>query len=393
MEAPRHFFEALIFFLTSYMADPTHYIHINRSKVIEKMIAAHETYDPIHYHAQLRFKGFESDTFDDTRGCLISYKSNTGNPLYGYDWKYEESFGEGKRLMIMVTPEGEYYIAHDDTSKIIHHRPLKNQIEPGTYTETMRGYFLGDQVLDPYISTPPEELTMIDSSGYYILSVNPSETSTQKLAISKESFLPIRTIEYHQDPDFDLLQITDIQFTYFPFHKTLSDSVFSIDYYRQEGYEYKFIEPASPIEEEKLNLTHAQFQLLMNYPFISAQQDTARIANLDAQYILLDFWYASCAPCLKALPELNSLSETYQDSILSVIGINCFDKKNRQGLTEKLRAKDIRFPLLFGDRGLIDSLGISAFPAYFLMTPDRKIEYIDGGVADVKKILQQHLEK
>ena len=130
----------------------------------------------------------------------------------------------------------------------------------------------------------------------------------------------------------------------------------------------------------------------MNYPFISAQ-NSAHIADIKAQYILLDFWYASCTPCLKALPELNSLHKTYPDSIASVIGINCFDKKNRQGLTEKLRAKDIRFPLLFGDRGLIDSLGISAFPAYFLMTPDRKIEYIDGGVADVKKILQQHLEK
>ena len=173
----------------------------------------------------------------------------------------------------------------------------------------------------------------------------------------------------------------------------LSDSVFSIDYYRQEGYEYKFIEPASPIEEEKLNLTHAQLQLLMNYPFISAQQDTVHIANLDAQYILLDFWYASCAPCLKALPELNSLSITYPDSILTVIGINCFDKKTRQNVTAKLMAKDIRFPLLFGDRELIDTLGISAFPAYFLMTRDHNIEYISGDVGDVKKILQQHLEK
>lgn len=393
MEAPIHFFEALIFFLSSYMADPVYYTHINTGKVIEKIIAAQETYDPIQYHAQLRFKGFESDTFDGTRHCLISYKSNTGNPLYGYDWKYEEALGEGQRLMIMVTPEGEYYIIHDDTSKMIHHRSLQSQIEPGTYTETMRSYFLADQVLEPFISTPPEEISIIDSSRYYILSISSDKMSSQKLVISKENFLPMRSTTYLQDPDFDLLQITDIQFTYFPFHKMLSDSVFSIDYYRQEGYEYKFIEPASPIEEEKLNLTHAQLQLLMNYPFISAQQDTVHIANLDAQYILLDFWYASCAPCLKALPELNSLSITYPDSILTVIGINCFDKKTRQNVTAKLMAKDIRFPLLFGDRELIDTLGISAFPAYFLMTRDHNIEYISGDVGDVKKILQQHLEK
>ncbi len=375
------------------MTDPVYYTHINTGKVIEKIITAQEKFDPIQYQAQLRFKGFESDTFDGTRHCLISYKSNTGNPLYGYDWKYEESFGEGKRLMILVIAEGEYYIVHDDTSKIILHRPLENQIEPGGYTETMRTYFLGDQVLEPFLSTSPEELLMIDSIGYYILSVSTSAASTQKLVISKESFLPIRTTSYLQDPDFDLIQITDIHFTYFPFSTMLPDSVFSIDYYKNEGYEYKFVEAVPAREEEKLNLTHSQLELLMNYPFISAQEDSVHIADLKAQYILLDFWYASCAPCLKALPELNTLSKTYPDSTLSVIGINCFDKKTRQNVTEKLRAKDIRIPLFFGDRGLIDSLGISAFPAYFLMTPDRKIEYIDGGVADVKKILQQHLEK
>ncbi len=173
----------------------------------------------------------------------------------------------------------------------------------------------------------------------------------------------------------------------------LPDSVFSIDYYKNEGYEYKFVEAVPAREEEKLNLTHSQLELLMNYPFISAQEDSVHIADLKAQYILLDFWYASCAPCLKALPELNTLIETYPDSTLSVIGINCFDKKTRQNVTEKLRAKDIHIPLLFGERELIDLIGVSAFPSYFLITPERKIEYIEGGIVDVKKILQQHLEK
>jgi len=75
MEAPIHFFEALIFFLSSYMADPVYYTHINTGKVIEKIIAAQETYDPIQYHAHLRFKGFESDTFDGTRHWIGSYVS------------------------------------------------------------------------------------------------------------------------------------------------------------------------------------------------------------------------------------------------------------------------------------------------------------------------------
>ena len=44
-----------------------------------------------------------------------------------------------------------------------------------------------------------------------------------------------------------------------------------------------------------------------------------------AELILMDFWYKSCYPCLKAFPKLQSLSNKYSGKGLTVIGVNPID--------------------------------------------------------------------
>ena len=45
-------------------------------------------------------------------------------------------------------------------------------------------------------------------------------------------------------------------------------------------------------------------------------------------------------------------------------------------------------PLYFGSRELVRELGINRFPSYLLILPDRRVEYIDGSVEDVKHVLK-----
>jgi thiol-disulfide isomerase/thioredoxin len=394
MEAPKTFFELLIFFLTSYMADPSLSSHMATGRVMENIIAAHETFDPIQYRAEMRFQGFESDTFDQTRYCTISYRADADNALYGYDWKYEETFPQGYTYTIMALANGMYYIYKDDSTKHIGHRVLPNQINMGAYDETMRNYFMLDQVLEPFYK-PSDEIILKDSTDYYILWTHTGETSTPRLVVAKATYLPVQTTTYLRDPEFDFLQILDITFLY-DFNTALQpDSIFSVDRYKEAGFAYTFIENETEESATRapFTLTPAQQQLLLDYPFITEQNDTQYIRNSDASYLLLDFWYASCVPCLKAMPEADNLAARYVDSGLKVIGLNCFDKSSRTSLVPKMRDKNIFIPLLFGERELVNALGITNYPSYFLITPDHKIEYIEGDINEVKKALAAIFDK
>jgi thiol-disulfide isomerase/thioredoxin len=121
--------------------------------------------------------------------------------------------------------------------------------------------------------------------------------------------------------------------------------------------------------------------------------DTVSIAYYNTGYILLDFWYSSCEPCLKALPEINQMAKDYSEEGLTVMGINCIDKAISASLAAKLRAKNITIPLLFGGRDLLQSLKMNAFPTYILITPDRKVEVLWGSVEEVKSVVEAIFEK
>lgn len=86
------------------------------SQVIEHVTDVLDAHEIFHYKAQERFKEFGSDIFK-IRNFSISYKTNTGNPLYGYDWEIAEEMDSGYTYTIMAMPGGIYGIF--DGTKII----------------------------------------------------------------------------------------------------------------------------------------------------------------------------------------------------------------------------------------------------------------------------------
>lgn len=93
--------------------------------------------------------------------------------------------------------------------------------------------------------------------------------------------------------------------------------------------------------------------LLLHYPFVTATGDTMSIASLKNGYLVLDFWYASCEPCLRALPVANQLAEDYADKELQLIGINCFNKDIRENVVKDCLIKILRYPYSLARRTLL----------------------------------------
>jgi len=170
-----------------------------------------------------------------------------------------------------------------------------------------------------------------------------------------------------------------------------SDSIFSADYYRNHGYKDVVPSPSDKPEDPEPDLEKVK-ESILTYPFVYETGDTLYLKNNESKYVLLDFWYASCEPCLKGLPIINSLSNSFPEEKLRVIGINCFDEKSKSFVSSKLRAKGINMELLFGNRSLIDDVNMRAFPTYILLKDNQTLSLLNGDANDVVETIHQLLK-
>jgi len=81
----------------------------------------------------------------------------------------------------------------------------------------------------------------------------------------------------------------------------------------------------SNVQERPVNYKYIENELLYtDLEFFDGSSVTLTDILKDDKAILLDFWYLSCFPCLKAIPHVIELQEKYKDN-LTVIGINDID--------------------------------------------------------------------
>src|SRR5258706_48876 len=270
------------------------------SQVIHYVTDRLNILDHYHYKAQMQFKEMGGDTFE-IRNFGINYKSDTANPLYGYDWKISEEVDSGYTYTIMALPEAMYGIF--DGNKTIGQNNLPKQIESGSYPEYIRSFLVFSEALSPFASASPEDIVLKDSSNYYYLTQQMDDLVTQELVVSKETYLPVKFIDREREHTFNFVQITEINFYYDGDIRISPDSTFSIDHYLSLGYTlYKNEESESPEKIALDSLSHENMELLLNFPLVSEANDTTSLKSFKPGYIVLDFWYSSCMPCLQALP-------------------------------------------------------------------------------------------
>ena len=80
-------------------------------------------------------------------------------------------------------------------------------------------------------------------------------------------------------------------------------------------------------------------------------------AQLQGQWLLINYWAEWCGPCRTEIPELNALAETEQG--LAVLGVN-FDELRGEELAQAAKALGIDFRVLSDDPAERDRTRITA---------------------------------
>lgn len=139
----------------------------------------------------------------------------------------------------------------------------------------------------------------------------------------------------------------------------------------------------------RTNVQEGDTALDFTLPDIRPEAPPISLSALRGQVVYVDFWASWCLPCLRSLPEINSLHEKYRDQGFEVVAIT-IDNPVQDAL-EFL--EDLEVPLGYLVAVDIDSdvmydYGVAGMPTSFLIDRDGVVRKVHEGYreGDIEKL-------
>lgn len=134
-----------------------------------------------------------------------------------------------------------------------------------------------------------------------------------------------------------------------------------------------------------------------NWNLVSTKGEMLTLTDFKDDLVLIDFFYASCPPCIEVLPSLQSLHKKYKDQGLHVIGISRID--TQKTLESYIERNGICYTILLGNQDVNSAYNISFYPTTYLIDKEGKILFHHIGVYDqstlaiLDNIIRQHVKQ
>ena len=104
------------------------------------------------------------------------------------------------------------------------------------------------------------------------------------------------------------------------------------------------------------------------------------LSSLKGQVVILNFWSASCGPCLIEMPALTKLASAMSGKPFTILGITPDPKAEAAYAAKELR---LNFPVLLDSTARVASAyGVSATPETFIIAPDGTVDNMVLGAAN-----------
>jgi thiol-disulfide isomerase/thioredoxin len=115
------------------------------------------------------------------------------------------------------------------------------------------------------------------------------------------------------------------------------------------------------------------------------------LESLKGKIIVLNFWFTSCAPCIKEMPDLNKMKEKYQKEDVVFFAIT-YNKKDL--IRPFLERTKLDFIIIPNDQATIDDFQIMFFPTNILINKEGKVEFINETfVSNGIEIIDEKIQK
>jgi peroxiredoxin len=117
---------------------------------------------------------------------------------------------------------------------------------------------------------------------------------------------------------------------------------------------------------------------MKNFKLPDTTGKSISLYDIKSDYILLDFWFSRCAPCIKSFPELQELYSKTDRSKLEIIGIS-IDQPLEKTLWKITIAKhNLSWLNLHDPKAVLaSSFAIVNYPTKVLLDKDKKVVMVD----------------
>jgi thiol-disulfide isomerase/thioredoxin len=132
-----------------------------------------------------------------------------------------------------------------------------------------------------------------------------------------------------------------------------------------------------------------------NYIGVHTTGDTLPIFDpkLPDRFMLLDFWYRSCGPCLMAMPAIEQTYTKYKGKGVSVLGVNPVDKNLKQ-LQDFSVFHRVSYPSILVERAFANQVHIVGYPTLLIVdTQTRRVVFVHRGYSEnLGEVLTQKID-
>jgi len=117
------------------------------------------------------------------------------------------------------------------------------------------------------------------------------------------------------------------------------------------------------------------------------------LPSVNNQYTLVDFWYSSCAPCIRLFSGFKKLYDVYHKAGFEIIAISTDDPEHVDAWKKLIKEKDLNWPqYLDKDKLNVQMLNIDRYPTNFLLDSKGRIIEQDIRPERLEKLLQSQLK-
>ncbi|WP_167619128.1 TlpA family protein disulfide reductase [Maribellus sediminis] len=207
------------------------------------------------------------------------------------------------------------------------------------------------------------------------LMANENIYMTYVLTIGKKDLLPKQFINYFEDKSpIWIVDYSDYNLSYVP-----NDFLFDCDLGYKDYDKFTMEEYSNVLRKEISQKGNSLVGTTVDdWVLPSLRGDSVRLSQINAKVILLEFWFPGCTGCVKAVPEINQLSKTFENKDLHIYGVE-FTRTDSIGLVKYVEELNIEYPTLYTGNTIAEEYGIMAAPTIVMLDNKRKVLYSNTG--------------
>ncbi len=323
-------------------------------------------------------KYFDDDTPSYVNSFVQMVKSNTDTIFKGsFAYSRKDSFAD----LIKYYHAEKLYVINKKDSVIMRFDPTKNQTFPihgNIDGSVIKSYFLDIESLSQKFNDKENSISYKDSAHFLIITIRfPDEEdyhSCKKTYYIHKSSKIISKITYQAG------YLDQVQNNHWILDNVVFDKVNTKDIEnRINPYINKFpFKDYEPPSEDYFNLLDSGKTTPPLTGKLYPNYTDEKVLEIN-KITVLDFWYTSCMPCIKAIPELNKLKLKYKDKI-EIIGVNNHESEenNKDKIAAFLNRTPMEYPIFFV-KEIPTEYNIKAYPSIYIINKDSKVIHTQLG--------------